>query len=55
MSLFRQTLQFNERRRPGITALYWEIRKYEPGYPWRLVMSYAKDEWHKRYPLGVPR
>lgn len=55
MSEFAQTLVVNEARRPGLTEIYWEMRKRLPKSPWTHVMALAKDEWHKRNPTGVPR
>lgn len=52
---FGHSLAENEQRRPGISEIYWELRKRLPHRPWRDVMALAKDEWHKRNPVGVPR
>lgn len=55
MSEFSHTMQTNESRRPGISEIYWEVRKRLPSASWRQVLMIAKDEWHKRNPTGVPR
>lgn len=55
MSMFTGSLRDNERRRPGITAIYWELRKLHPKMQWLSIMGMAKEEWHKRNAAGVPK